>query len=134
MFLNLKNETCVHHSLEFINADAIKDETNPGAKSDIYRLEATQLLFNVLLNMFVQSFILQVVYQFGGIYLDTDSVCLRKFPEILQHSFVTHVFGGYNNLCNCVFGLPKQSVFLRYKLRLIKNNTLKLKSGLPWTL
>ena len=41
MFLNLKIETCVHHSLEFINADAIKDETNPGAKSDIYRLEAT---------------------------------------------------------------------------------------------
>ena len=31
----------MHRSLEFINADAIKDETNPGAKSDIYRLEAT---------------------------------------------------------------------------------------------
>ena len=30
-----------NNSLEFINADAIKDETNPGAKSDIYRLEAT---------------------------------------------------------------------------------------------
>lgn len=90
------------NSLEFINADAIKDETNPGAKSDIYRLE--------------------VVYQFGGIYLDTDSVCLRKFPEILQHSFVTHVFGGYNNLCNCVFGLPKNSNFLRFALDTLKLN------------
>ena len=26
-------------SLEFINSDAINEETNPGAKSDIYRLE-----------------------------------------------------------------------------------------------
>ena len=28
-------------SLEFINSEAINDETNPGAKSDIYRLEAS---------------------------------------------------------------------------------------------
>ena len=58
-------------------------------------------------------FFLEVVYQFGGIYLDTDSVCLEKFPEILQHSFVSHVLGGYNNVCNGVFGLPKHSGFLR---------------------
>ena len=35
----------LHHSLEFINTDAIKDETNLGAKSDIFRLEATFINF-----------------------------------------------------------------------------------------
>ena len=33
------------HSLKFINVDAIKDETNPGAKSDILRLEVTFSLY-----------------------------------------------------------------------------------------
>ena len=28
-------------SLNFINSEAIKNETNPGAKSDIYRLEVS---------------------------------------------------------------------------------------------
>jgi len=90
------------NSVEFINTDAIKDETNPGAKSDIYRLE--------------------IVYQFGGIYTDTDSVCLKRFPEILQHSFVSHVFGGYNNIQNSVFGFPKHSAFLRFALDTLKRN------------
>ena len=56
---------------------------------------------------------LQVIYQFGGIYVDTDSVCLKKFPEILQHSFVTHVLEPYYNVCNGAFGFPKHSGFLR---------------------
>ena len=56
---------------------------------------------------------MQVVYHFGGIYLDTDSICLKKFPEILEHSFVSHVFEPYNNLENSVYGFPKHSGFLK---------------------
>jgi len=93
------------NSVELINTEAIKDEGNPGAKSDIYRLE--------------------IVYQFGGIYTDTDSVCLKRFPEILQHSFVSYVFGGWNNICNGVFGFPKHSAFLRFALDTLKRNWLR---------
>jgi len=92
-------------SLSLINSDAVKEETNPGAKSDILRLE--------------------VVYQFGGIYLDTDSKCVLRFPKILQRSFVPYVFGGYNNICNCVFGMAKHSGFLKFVLESLKLNWVK---------
>ena len=107
--------------MKFINVDAIKDETNPGAKSDILRLEVTYIHvikeIHSCLNVFFQ-----IIYQFGGIYLDTDSVCVRQFPSILRRSFVTHVFGGYNNLCNCVFGLARHSGLLRFSLETLRRS------------
>ena len=62
------------------------------------------------------------MYQFGGIYLDTDSVFVKPFPPVLQTSFVTHTFSGYNNICNCVFGMAKNSPFLRFALESLKLN------------
>ena len=53
----------MHCSLEFINADAIKDETNPGAKSDIYRLEAT---FNTLNNVLLTD-VCPIIHLAGGL-------------------------------------------------------------------
>ena len=70
-----------------------------------------------LLGLILFICILQVVYQFGGMYLDTDSVCQEKFPNVLQHSFVAYVFEDYNNISNGIFGFPKKSRFLRLGLQ-----------------
>jgi len=72
-----------------------------GAKSDLLRYE--------------------IVYQYGGIYLDTDSKSLESFGPIFQESFVCYV-SGYNTLDNSVFGMPVGSKFLRFVLESAKLN------------
>ena len=62
------------------------------------------------------------MYQFGGIYLDTDSHSVKRFPKILQKSFVSYVFLVWNNICNCVFGFSKHSSFLKFVLESLKLN------------
>ena len=54
--------------------------------------------------------------------MDTDSVFVKPFAPVFLNSFVTHVFGGYNNICNCVFGMSKQSPFLKFALETLKLN------------
>ena len=44
------------------------------------------------------------MYQFGGIYLDTDSKSIKPFGIPFQHSFVCYD-GGWNTL-----GKPKEKV------------------------
>ena len=41
------------HSLEFINSEALNNETNLGAKSDIYRYEAS---FNLSSNLYIIAY------------------------------------------------------------------------------
>ena len=54
--------------------------------------------------------------------MDTDSVFVKPFAPVFLNSFVTHVFGGYNNICNCVFGMSKHSPFLKFALETLKLN------------
>ena len=49
---------------------------------------------------------LKIIYQYGGIYLDTDSVSVVKFPPIFRRSFVSHSLG-YRDLQNSVFGMTQ---------------------------
>ena len=63
----------------------------------------------------------EIVYQYGGIYLDTDSKSLESFGPIFQESFVCYV-SGYNTLDNSVFGMPVGSKFLRFVLESAKLN------------
>ena len=64
----------------------------------------------------------EIVYQYGGIYLDTDSKCLESFGPIFQESFVCYV-AGYNTMDNSIFGMPAGSRFLRFVLESARLNS-----------
>ena len=65
---------------------------NVGARSDLLRYEA--------------------VYQFGGIYMDTDSKSVKGFGPTFSHSFVCYSLAPWNMLQNSVFGMGKGSKLL----------------------
>ena len=79
-----------------INREIYDQEKNYGDKSDILRYE--------------------VVFQYGGIYYDIDSVAVKPFDGNFKKSFV--IFSpGYKNLSNAVFGFAKNSNFLHFVLK-----------------
>lgn len=101
--------------------DILATEDRPediGARSDLLRYEA--------------------VYQFGGIYMDTDSHSVKSLIPVFSHSFVSYALDEWNLLVNGVFGMPKGSKFLSFvlesarmnsKQKGYKNNTLYLRYG-----
>jgi len=86
---------------DFVVKPIYDKEENFGARSDILRYE--------------------IIYRNGGVYFDTDSVCVKPFNDVLTHSFVAHV-DWWKNICNGVFGLPKGSKFLEYVFRALEWN------------
>ena len=84
------NLTC--HRFPSLIKDVLATEQGPkdvGARSDLLRYEA--------------------VYQFGGIYMDTDSKSVKGFGPAFSHSFVTYSLAPWNLLQNSVFGMAKGS-------------------------
>lgn len=94
----------------FRNWDIIRGVKNFGFQSDWLRLE--------------------IGYLYGGIYVDTDAVALHSFDDygtLFRWPWVTHIFGGYNNICNCAFGMDEKSGFLDFALNASRDNCLKYK-------
>eukprot|EP00930_Biecheleria_cincta_P038004 TRINITY_DN2610_c0_g1_i1.p1 TRINITY_DN2610_c0_g1~~TRINITY_DN2610_c0_g1_i1.p1 ORF type:complete len:352 (+),score=55.52 TRINITY_DN2610_c0_g1_i1:55-1056(+) len=93
----------------FKNWDLIQREQNLAGKSDYLRME--------------------VVYLYGGIYLDTDTKVSHGFDEygsLFQWPWVTgEVDTGYKNICNCAFGFDQGSEFLKFALEATRENCLK---------
>ena len=78
--------------------------------------------------IFVKSWLtyLQIIYQNGGIYLDTDSVSLHGFgPTFWSDSFVSFTLSPWNNICNSVFGFPQASHFLQFVLQSAELNAVE---------
>lgn len=90
------DNVCIKHidELNFTNKDIFLKETNYGAKADILRYE--------------------IVYNYGGIYCDVDSVSLKPFDSNFSYSFLAYTPGSYKNVTNAVFGFEKESKFLKY--------------------
>ena len=84
-----------------INRDIYEQEKNYGAKADILRYE--------------------VVFQYGGIYFDIDSVAVKPFDGNFKKSFVTFS-PDYKNLSNAVFGFAKNSNFLHFVLKSLRTH------------
>ena len=62
--------------LQMINQKEYKKAKNPGIKSDIARYE--------------------ILYLYGGIYIDTDFECLSQIPNsLLKYDFVSSIIFGY---------------------------------------
>lgn len=95
------------HASHFRNWDLVVREHNLAGKSDYLRLE--------------------VVYRYGGVYVDTDTVGLRSYDsggELFAWPFVVYDGGGYRNICNGYFGFEARSAFLDYAIDLARENCL----------
>ena len=69
--------------------------------------------------LFIYSY--EIIYQYGGIYLDTDSKSLKPFDSSFHQSFVCYD-PGWNLLVHSVFGMPPKSRFLRFALESARLN------------
>jgi len=105
----------------WINEDLLEECTNYAMKSDILRLE--------------------IVYRYGGIYVDVDATAMRSFGPVFSRSFLCFrpanwtlsdkVFSqiqkrgnkvGNAGFNNNIFGFPAKSNFLKYTLEALREN------------
>jgi len=87
------------HGHPWINWDFYEKEPGVGARSSLMRLE--------------------VIYLYGGIYMDTDSRAIHGFDEygsVFRWPFVTMGTQAYGNLCNCLFSAEKGSGLLKFTM------------------
>eukprot|EP00039_Didymoeca_costata_P029818 m.26550 g.26550 ORF g.26550 m.26550 type:complete len:312 (-) comp7807_c0_seq1:1005-1940(-) len=104
--VQLRNVTAELHL--FVNGDLIEKEGNFAGKSDYLRME--------------------VLYRFGGIYIDTDALIQQPFDaygDLFRYPFVSPGFAPYWNLCNGIFGFAHGSPFLKFALDATRENCLK---------
>lgn len=91
---------------EWYNANWISSKTNPGAKSDMLRLE--------------------IVHREGGIYLDTDIIPHMPLDVIrgLGYFHAPFLFHSpyYGDVGNFAFGFGRGSPFLEIAIRLVNEN------------
>jgi hypothetical protein len=58
---------------------------------------------------------LQALIEYGGVYLDSDTICVQPFDPLLHHSFVMGIEqfeGQVNGLCNAVIMSGARAPFL----------------------
>jgi len=93
--INIKN-------LDMFNRDIYDKVSNPGEKSDILRYE--------------------IIYQYGGMYSDVDSVCMRSLDDLFENSYLAYTLIYWNNVANGFFTFSKNSSFLRFVLECLREN------------
>lgn len=54
-----------------------------------------------------------IIFYYGGIYADSDTICLLKPHLFINESFLTVVPENETHLCNWVFSAPKESPILK---------------------
>ncbi|XP_071746265.1 uncharacterized protein [Lepeophtheirus salmonis] len=68
----------------------------------------------------------EIVFSFGGIYIDIDTIALKPFPiDIFSKSFVAYTDVNFNNLNGAFFGFPKGSLFLKFMLNFVRYKTYR---------
>ena len=72
-----------------------------GARSDLLKYQVP-IKFATRLKFF-----LQIVFKFGGIYLDTDTVSIQPLGNRLKQSFVAYRLSPYFNIQSSIFGFAK---------------------------
>lgn len=65
----------------------------------------------------------EIVYNFGGMYIDVDSKSVKSFDDNFENSFVSiETSGLYNNIQNAQFGFNKKDVFLDMTIYVLGEN------------
>ena len=72
-----------------------------GARSDLLKYQVPIKFATHL------KFFLQIVFKFGGIYLDTDTVSIQPLGNRLKQSFVAYRLSPYFNIQSSIFGFAK---------------------------
>jgi len=58
----------------------------------------------------------QLIYLYGGIYMDTDTISVQPLGERFHNSFVSYTLTHFKNICSSIFGFPQGSMFLEFVL------------------
>lgn len=98
--------------LDFYNADLYNSAINFGMKSDIARLE--------------------ILYIFGGFYVDIDCQPLTLFNELLKFDFVVGLqplSTGFLQLSNAFLGASAHNALLKHAIVELKNNWIHHKGA-----
>lgn len=90
-----------------------------GTKMLELNLISWDMRYRILQKKFLLSNIYKIVHQFGGIYTDTDTICVKPFPKLFEQSYVSHTLTPWNNICNGNFGFPKVWMFTPVILSLV---------------
>lgn len=76
---------------------------------------------------------LEVMYKYGGIYMDTDFMPNRPFDDygdLFRWPFVSHKVCGIN-IINSIIGMDRQSGFLKFAIDAYRENCLRFKNCMP---
>jgi len=65
----------------------------------------------------------EIIYKYGGIYTDTDSLSIQPLGPLFQHSFVSLMTSHLHYIQNCIFGFPPLSHFIKYVLALVREHS-----------
>jgi mannosyltransferase OCH1-like enzyme len=65
----------------------------------------------------------EIVYNYGGMYIDVDSISLKPFDNNFTRPYVCiEISGVYNNLQNAQFGFARGSPFLNFLIKCLNEN------------
>ncbi len=101
----------VNTDISLINKNEYNLINNYGFKADILRYE--------------------IIYNFGGIYSDVDSISVKPFDNNFKKDTVSYITPAWNNLQNAFLCFSKNNNFLKYCIECLPYS-VKLK--LPWHL
>lgn len=88
---------------------------------DINKNDYVKEAYNAKKYAFVSDYIrLYVLYNYGGIYMDTDVKVLKSFNELLKNKAFMG-FESLNRVATCVIGAEKESVVIKEMLDLYNN-------------
>ena len=91
--VNVKNIS----ELDIINKKEYNMVSHYGSKADILRYE--------------------IIYNFGGIYCDIDSISLKEFDVNFEKDNVSYIYPAWCNLTNAFFCFSKNNQFLLYCIK-----------------
>ncbi|MDV7757569.1 glycosyltransferase family 32 protein [Liquorilactobacillus mali] len=79
--------------------------------------------FNLKEWAFLSDYVrLRVLYEYGGIYMDTDVEVIKKFDDLLMYNKVFIGFESRFSVCSAVIGAEKNSNFIKKLLNLYQKN------------
>ena len=90
-------------------------------------------LFNLIDNYGFKADLLryEIIYNFGGIYCDIDSISMKTFDNVFKKNTVSYILPAWNNLTNAFFAFQKHDNFLKYCIECLP---FSLNLKLPWHL
>jgi len=65
----------------------------------------------------------EIIYKYGGIYSDIDSIFTKSFDFNFDKSFVSYIIPIFGNITNAIFGFPKESNYMKFVIECLRENT-----------